>query len=177
MISAVRGGLGFLLSFLGGLLLSWLWLRIKAIGFSDTDDPDGHVVLPVFEFAICGRRIRPSGQPMWNDELSSSGGHRSMCGPLLMQDQNLKLFRTCKWPIRNGYRAGRACFRHFAYGTILAFSKLWLREYYTDRFCAHSEVLNQFPEFDCKSLQSDTILPAVNLEGGTMGNLSSGLSQ
>jgi hypothetical protein len=32
-----------------------------------------------------GRRIHPSGQPGWNGELSSSGGHRSLCEPLVMR--------------------------------------------------------------------------------------------
>jgi hypothetical protein len=48
-----------LLGLLAGLLLSLLrW--IQTIGLANTDDPDGHVVLPVFEFAICGRRIQPA---------------------------------------------------------------------------------------------------------------------
>ena len=45
-------------SLLDGLLLSWLWLRIH---FSDTDDSDGHVVLPVFGFCdLSVRRIQPA---------------------------------------------------------------------------------------------------------------------
>jgi hypothetical protein len=72
---------------------------------SNTNDSDGHVVLPVFGFCDRSRRIRPSGQPMWNDELSSSGGHRSMCGPLLMHGQNVRLFEICPWLFRNGYPA------------------------------------------------------------------------
>jgi hypothetical protein len=38
-----------------------------------------------FFAAPLGRRIHPSGQPGWNGELSSSGGHRSLCEPLVMR--------------------------------------------------------------------------------------------
>ena len=77
--------------------------RIQTRCFSDTHDLDRHLLLLGFYICDLRRRIRPSRQPMWNGKLSSSGRHRTLCGPLLMHGQNVRLFEICPWLFGNGY--------------------------------------------------------------------------
>jgi hypothetical protein len=59
-----------------------------------------------------------AGQPnhRGTNVLSSDWWKSGLLTPLLMHDQNLRLFKTCPWPIRNVYPAASA----LAYGTTVS---------------------------------------------------------